>query len=72
MKTTGRKCIECGEETYHIQIIDRGQNNIHYELMYADEGAKRKFYSGVETAGKVSGEMCQNCGRITLRAVPEK
>jgi hypothetical protein len=32
VNTTGRKCIECDAETVAIQIIDRGQRNIHYEM----------------------------------------
>ena len=68
MNTTRKKCIECGAETHAIQVIDRGQKNIHYELVYAAADSKRKFGRGHDIAGKVTAELCQNCGRITLRA----
>ena len=70
MNTTENKCIECGAGTVAIQMIDRGQQNIHYEMVYAAEASKRKFGKGHDIAGKVAAELCQNCGRITLRAVP--
>lgn len=53
-----------------IQIIDRGQRNIHYELVYAAADSKRKFGKGHDIAGKVAAELCEHCGRITLRAAP--
>ena len=72
MESTGNKCIECGSQTYAIQIIDRGESNSHYELVYAAGDAKRKFTKTYDIEGKVSAELCQNCGRISLRAVPNK
>lgn len=42
MKTTGGKCIECGEDTYVIQMIDRGQKNIHYNFAYSTDDFKDK------------------------------
>ena len=71
MNTTGKKCIECGSDTVAIQIIDRGQQNIHYELVYAAADSKRKFGKGHDIAGKVAAELCEGCGRITLRAAPK-
>ena len=70
MNTTGKKCIECGAETYAIQVIDRGQKNIHYDLIYASEDSKRNIFTGHKKEGKVAAELCDNCGRITLRAIP--
>ena len=70
MNASNRTCIECGTETTTIQMIDRGQQNIHYEMVYAAKESKRKFGKGHDVAGKVAAELCQNCGRITLRAVP--
>jgi hypothetical protein len=32
MAKTGTKRIECGGNTCAIQMIDRGQKNIHYNL----------------------------------------
>jgi hypothetical protein len=68
MKATGKKCIECGSETYAIQVIDRGQRNIHYDLVYAAGESKPKFGKGHDIEGKIQAELCQNCGRIALRA----
>jgi hypothetical protein len=42
MKTTGGKCIQCGEDTYVIQMIDRGQKNIHYNFAYSTDDFKDK------------------------------
>ena len=68
MNKTGNKCIECGETTYSIQVIDRGQQNIHYDLVCAAGESKSKFGKGHEIEGKINAELCNNCGRITLRA----
>ena len=70
MKTTGRKCIECGEDTYVIQVIDRGQKNIHYNFAYSTDEFKDKPRA-YKISGFVAAEMCENCGRITLRAAPK-
>ena len=72
MIRTGTKCIECGQETSAIQVIDRGQQNIHYELVYAAGDSKSKFGKGHAIAGKINDELCANCGRITLRADPKE
>jgi hypothetical protein len=48
MNKSGRKCIECGQETNAIQVIDRGQQNIHYDLVYAAGESKPKFGKGHE------------------------
>ena len=69
MNKTGRKCIECGQETYTIQVIDRGQQNIHYDLVYTSGESKSKFGKGHEIEGKINAELCNHCGRVTLRAV---
>lgn len=71
MNKTSKKCIECGEETYAIQIIDRGQQNIHYDFVYTAGESKAKFGKGHDIEGKINAELCQNCGRITLRAAPK-
>ena len=70
MSTTGRKCIECGADTVAIQIIDRGNQNIEYELTYTAGDSKRSVFKGHKKKGKVAAELCENCGLITLRAVP--
>jgi len=51
-------------------VIDRGQRNIHYKLVYTTGDAKPKFGKGYDIEGKVAAEMCELCGRITLRAAP--
>lgn len=68
MNKTSRKCIECGQETYAIQVIDRGQQNIHYDLVYAARESKSKFGKGYDIEGKINAELCNNCGHVTLRA----
>jgi uncharacterized OB-fold protein len=50
--------------------IHRGQQNIHYELIYAAEDSKRSIFKGYPKEGKIAAELCENCGRITLRAAP--
>jgi hypothetical protein len=67
MTENSTKCIECGGETHPIKIIDRGQKNIHYDLIYAAEDSKRSIFSGHKKEGTVRAEMCGSCGRITLR-----
>ena len=62
-----KKCIECGGETQAIQIIDRGQRNIHYTLAYTAGDSERSVFKGHDIEGDVHAEMCGNCGRITLR-----
>lgn len=71
MQKTGNKCIECGQDTYGIQVIDRGQQNIHYDFVYAAGESKSKFGKGHDIEGKINAELCQNCSRITLRAAPK-
>ena len=68
MNKTGRKCIECGQETYAIQGIDLGQQNIHYDLVYAAGESKSKFGKGHDIESKINAELSNNCGRVTLRA----
>ena len=72
MEKTGHKCIECGTETVGIQLIDRCESNVHHEMEYAAEDARRKFTGVYDAQGKVLGELCENCGRITLRAATKK
>ena len=67
MSEKSKTCIECGGETHPIKIIDRGQRNIHYDLIYAAEDSKRSIFSGHKIEGTVRAEMCSDCGRITLR-----
>ena len=71
MDKNGKKCIECGGETQAIQIIDRGQRNIHYTLIYTAQDSKRSVFKGYEIEGDVNAEMCEDCGRITLRGTPK-
>ena len=68
MNKTGNRCIECGADTVAIQVIDRGQRNIHYDLIYASGESKPKFGKGHDIEGRINAELCGNCGRITLRA----
>lgn len=56
------------EENYAIQIIDRGQQNIDYDFVYAAGESKPKFGKDHNIEGKINAELCQNCGQITLRA----
>lgn len=70
MEDTEKKCIECGGATHPIKIIDRGQKNIHYGLIYTAEGSKRNIFKGYPKEGEIGAELCDSCGRITLRAVP--
>ena len=65
------KCVECGGQTYAIQVIDRGQRNIHYKLIYTAGDAKPKFGKGYDIEGEVTAEMCEDCGRIVLRGAPK-
>ena len=71
MDKQSNKCIECGGETHAIQIIDRGQRNIHYTLSYTAGDSKRSIFKGHDIEGDVNAEMCQDCGRITLRGAPK-
>lgn len=66
-----RPCIECGGQTRAICIIDRGYYNIQYELVYA-KAVQGIFGKEYYVEGTVGAELCENCGRITLRAVPKK
>lgn len=54
--------------TYTIKISGRCQKNIHYELVYTSADSERSIFSGHDIEGKIAAELCQNCGRITLRA----
>ena len=71
MNETSNKCLECGGKTHDIQLVDRGYKNVHYQLVFASGDAKRKFGKGYEIEGRVTGEVCENCGRIALRAAPK-
>jgi hypothetical protein len=70
MKPTGKKCLERGQETYTIQIIDRGQKNIHYNFAYTTDDFKEKPRA-YAISGFVAAEMCEIFGRNTLRATPK-
>lgn len=65
-----KKYIECGGETSPVKIIDRGQRNIHYDLIYTAEDSKRSILRGHPKEGQIAAELCGICGRITLRATP--
>ena len=71
MKKTGKKCLECSGDMYAIQIIDRGQMNIHYNFAYSMDDFKKKprVYT---ISGFVSAEACELCGRIAFRTVPKE
>ncbi len=71
MTENSTKCIECGGETHAIKIIDRGQRNIHYDLIYTMADSKRSIFKGHPEEGKIAAEMCENCGRIALRGQPK-
>ena len=71
MDKNSYECIECGGETYAIQIIDRGQRNIHYTLSYTAGDSKRSVFKGHEINGDVNAKMCEDCGRIALRGAPK-
>jgi hypothetical protein len=71
MEKNRKKCIECGGETHAIRVIDRGQKNIHYELVYATGDSKRNVFKGHEIEGSVHAEMYEICGRIALRGAPK-
>ena len=71
MDKIGKKCIECGGEMHAIQVIDRGQKNIHYDLIYTSGDSKRSIFKGHNIEGNVHAEMCEDCGRITLRGTPK-
>ena len=70
MNKTGNKCIECGQETYAIQLIDRGETNIHYNQNYTTDDFRSKPRT-YHIDGYVFAELCDNCKRITLRAAPK-
>ena len=69
--TETKKCIECGGKTHPIKIIDRGNQNIHFDLIYALADSKRSIFKGHEKEGVLMGELCEGCGRIALRAAPQ-
>ena len=71
MTDDNTKCLECGGETHAIKIIDRGQKNIHYDLIYTLAESKRNIFKGHPKEGKVMAEMCGDCRRISLRGKPE-
>jgi len=61
-----------GGEISPIKIIDRGQKNIHYDLIFTAEDSKRGKFKGHPKDGQIAAELCEDYGRITLRAVPSK
>lgn len=71
MKKTGKKCLECSGDMYAIQIIDRGQKNIHYNFAYSMDDFKEKPRA-YTISGFVSAEACELCGRIAFRMVPKE
>jgi hypothetical protein len=75
-----RKCPECGGSLHPIRILERGdsqfKSNVHYDLEYALEPAKKGLIGSLlgrfPTDGYLVGELCEQCGRVLLRAVPRK
>lgn len=71
MEATKAGCPECESELQPIKLIDcRDINEPSQELGYAAHDAQPSWFVGrYPEAGKVSGMMCPQCGRIILRAV---
>ena len=70
MNKTGNKCIECGEETVAIQLIDRGDLNVHYNNNYSTDDFKSKPRT-YRINDRLATELCENRGRDTQTAVPK-
>ena len=79
-------CVDCGGKTESIKLVDatqpgmalgvvdeKSQASHHIQLQYVAEDSERsRFSKRFPTAGHIRGQMCTDCGRITLYAVPRK
>ena len=62
------KCPDCDADLEQIEMIDgTGQLDQHADMRFAKSGAKPSFWMRrKDVAGKVTGRMCPECGRIIL------
>jgi uncharacterized OB-fold protein len=68
-----KKCIECGSPTHPIRVLDEGGQEGHLMPEYAAIDSKRSWFFGrYPVEGHLAAELCESCGRVTFRAVPDK
>lgn len=63
-------CIECGGATHPIRVIEQDQKT-HNTLKYTAIDAKQSWLlCRYPVEGHLAAELCESCGRVTFRAVP--
>jgi len=64
------KCIECEGSVVPIRILEQDRG-VHLPLKYAAIESSSSWLRGrYRLEGEITAELCTNCGRVTLRAVP--
>ena len=68
-----KKCIECGSPTHPIRLLhDYGQGGHLSHLGYTTIDSKPGLFFGrYPVEGLLAAELCESCGRVTIRAVPD-
>jgi hypothetical protein len=55
-----------------IRVLDTMHGNAHQQIRYTAVDAKAGWFtSRYPIEGRLEAEMCEGCGRVVLRAVPE-
>ena len=70
MAETTATCGECGGVIRPIRVVEQ-DHRAHHMLKYAAIDAKPSWFLGIyPVEGHIAAEMCESCGRVGFRAVP--
>ncbi len=72
MMPPSQQCPACRVPLREIRLIDKGDPGFHRDLEYAAADAERRMWIGpFPIEGRISGLMCDQCGRVELYARPK-
>lgn len=67
------KCPDCDGELRPIQVLERGEDNRHHGLRFAEAGEERGLFFGrAHTVGDVVAFLCGTCKRISLYGLEDR
>ncbi len=72
MSESNQDCIECGAATHPILVVEQDHQH-HDTLKYTAIDAQPSWFLGrYKVEGHLAAELCESCGRVTFRAVPQE
>ena len=67
------KCPDCDGDLRPIQVLERGEENRHYGLRFAEADAEPGLFFGrADTVGDVVTFLCGTCKRIFLYGLEDR